>query len=164
MVGRDGGSVSGMQDDLMEDEALMARLGVALAAVDPVPEHVLAVSRAVFTLRRMDAELADLVRDSADQLGGVLAVRGAGDVRLISFETGPVVVEMQVTERGAVRDLIAAIGGAAVVAVEVETPAGRGPATVEDTVAVAGDIPAGLVRLHVDTADGRTLVTSWVRV
>ena len=146
------------------DDGLLRRLRKVLDLLDPVPEHVLPGSRALFGLRQMDEELAELVRDSAEEKGRLLTVRGEGDVRLISFETGPVAVELQVTERGAVRDLIAQISGTAVVRAEVETPTERQVVRVRDGVFIVDGIGAGLLRLRLLTAAGQDLVTSWVRV
>ena len=119
--------MNGVADADETDEALLGRLRTVFEQVDPLPEHVLAGAKALFGLRRLDEELAELVRDSAEERGRLLAVRGEGDVRLISFETGPVTVELQVTERGTVRDLVAQVSGTAVARAEVETAAGRRP-------------------------------------
>ena len=145
------------------DEAVLVRLGAVLDELDPMPAEVLSEGRALFGLRRLDEELAELVRDSAEDRGGLLAVRGEGDVRLISFETGPVTVELQVTERGAVRDLVAQVTGTALVGAEVETSAGRRDIPLEDSLFTVEDIPAGYLRLRLHTVAGRHLVTSWVR-
>src|SRR5262249_7326628 len=84
-----------------EDEALLERLRAICAEVDPVPDLVFQAARAAFTLRRLDAELAELVLDSADAPAGAVAVRAAGpaDIRMLSFTAGPLRVELQVTER-----------------------------------------------------------------
>jgi hypothetical protein len=146
------------------DEVLLGRLGAVLEKIDPIPPEVLTEGRALFGLRRLEEELAELVRDSAEDRGGLLAVRGEGDVRLISFETGPVTVELQVTERGALRDLVAQVSGTALVGAEVETSTGRRDVPVEDSLFTVEDVPAGLLRLRLRTVAGRDLVTSWVRV
>ena len=145
------------------DEAVLVRLGAVLDELDPMPAEVLSEGRALFGLRRLDEELAELVRDSAEDRSRLLAVRGEGDVRLISFETGPVTVELQVTERGAVRDLVAQVTGTALVGAEVETSAGRRDIPIEDSLFTVEDIPAGFLRLRLHTVAGRHLVTSWVR-
>jgi hypothetical protein len=152
-----------MSAPLNNDEALLMRLGTVLDELDPVPPEVLTEARALFGLRRLDEELAELVRDSAEDRGGLLAVRGEGDVRLISFETGPVTVEVQVTERGSVRDLVAQVTGTALVGAEVETSAGRRDIPIEDSLFTVEDVPAGFLRLRLHTVAGRHLVTSWVR-
>jgi hypothetical protein len=152
-----------MSAPLESEDALLARLGGLLDRLDPVPGEVTTEARALFGLRRLDEELAELVRDSAEDRGGLLVVRGEGDVRLISFETGTVTVELQVTERGADRDLVAQVTGTALAGAEVETSAGRREVAVEDSLFSVDGVPAGLLRLRLRTAAGRDLVTSWVR-
>jgi hypothetical protein len=156
--------VTGIPDSDEADRVLLARLRRVLQQVDPVPEHLLASCRALFGLRGLDEELAELVRDSTEERERLLAVRGEGDVRLISFETGPVAVELQVTERGEVRDLIAQVSGTEVVRAEVETPAGRRHVPIQDSVFTLEGVAAGLLRLRLLTGAGRDLVTSWVRI
>ena len=146
------------------DEALLGRLRLVVDQLDPVPGHLAEGAEALLGLRRLDEELAELVRDSAEEQGRLLAVRGEGDVRLISFETGPVTVELQVTERGGRRDLVAQVSGTAVVRAEVETAGGRTPVVVEDSLFTVEGAPAGLLRLRLLTAAGRDLVTSWVKI
>ena len=147
------------------DEELFAQLRTVLDEADPMPEAVLVSARAAFALRSLDAELAELVRDSAEEeRGGLIAVRGEGDARLISFETGAVAVELQVTERGLLRDLVAQISGVEVGSAEVETPTSLYPTVLEETLASVDGVPAGHLRIRVHTAQGRDLVTSWVRV
>jgi len=146
------------------DEELLGRLRLVVDQLDPMPAHFADGAKALLGLRRLDEELAELVRDSAEERGRLLAVRGEGDVRLISFETGPVTVELQVTERGAVRDLVAQVSGTAVVRAEVETAAGRSPVPVEDSLFTLDGAPAGLLRLRLLTTTGRDLVTSWVKI
>jgi hypothetical protein len=152
-----------MSAPLESDDALLVRLGAMLDRVDPVPENVVVEARALFGLRRLDEQLAELVRDSAEDRGGVLVVRGEGDVRLITFETGPVTVELQVTERGPARDLVVQVSGTAVLGAEVETSAGKRHVPVEDSLFTVDGVPAGLLRLRLHTAGGRDLVTSWVK-
>ena len=157
--------MSGPGGGMDADElALLSRLRGLFDTVDPVPEAAVPAAQALFGLRRLDEELAELVRDSAEEQGRMLAVRGQGDVRLISFETGPVAVELQVTERGDVRDLVAQIAGTFVADAQVETPSGRRPAPVKDSLFALDGVPAGLLRLRLRTGTGAELVTSWVRV
>jgi hypothetical protein len=82
-----------MTDD---DDALLRRLGAALAPLDAPPPDVLAAAKASFLLRDLDGELADLVFDSALEAEPV-GVRG-GSSRLLSFETGDGGVELQVVD------------------------------------------------------------------
>jgi hypothetical protein len=152
-----------MNAPLESDDEMLARLGRMLDRLDPVPPQVVIEAQALFGLRRLDEELAELVRDTAEDGSGVLVVRGEGDVRLISFETGPVTVELQVTERGPARDLVAQITGTTVVGAEVETAAGRRAVPIEDSLFTVDGVPSGLLRLRLRTSAGRDLVTSWFR-
>ena len=123
-----------------DDVALLSRLRELYDAIDPVPPAAVPAASALFGLRRLDEELAELVRDSAEERGRMLAVRGQGDVRLISFETGPVAVELQVTERGEVRDLVAQIAGTSLARAQVETPTDRRPAPVQGGLFTLDDV------------------------
>ena len=49
-----------------DDEDLLERLRAICEEVDPTPDLVIEMARAAFSLRRLDAELAELVLDSAD--------------------------------------------------------------------------------------------------
>jgi hypothetical protein len=151
-------------DPYETDETLLGRLRLVVDQVDPMPAHLADGAKALLGLRRLDEELAELVRDSAEERDRLLAVRGEGDVRLISFETGPVTVELQVTERGGLRDLVAQVSGTAVARAEVETATSRSTVPVEDSLFTLDGAPAGLLRLRLLTAAGRDLVTSWVKI
>lgn len=82
--------------DHPDDDALLGELRSLATRTDPVPDHVAELARAAFDWRTLDAELARLVMDSADrELAGEL-VRSAGMVRLLTFETGEVTIEIEV--------------------------------------------------------------------
>lgn len=83
-----------------DDERLMSELRTLATTTDPVPDHVLELARAAFDWRTLDAELAQLVMDSADrELAGDL-VRSSTATRLLSFESGDISIEVEV-ERAA---------------------------------------------------------------
>ena len=145
---------------LSTDDELLAVLGRALDASDPVPETVLEGARAAFTWRNIDIELAQIVFDSAQELSGV---RSEDVNRQVTFEAPGVEIEVMVVENGA-RRLVG----------QLVPPTER---TVElvgsDTVVSADtdrlgrftfdDIAPGPVRLVVLGADGERLVqTEWV--
>lgn len=129
------------------------------AEADPMPALVRESAHAAFGLRRLDAELAELVRDSAE--AQAVGVRG-DEERLLSFEYGEVAVEMQVGAVGERRDLVAHVSGAALAAAAVETPSTREDLDTDDGVLVAHGLPAGPFRLALTTAAGRRIQTSWV--
>jgi hypothetical protein len=151
-----------MSDNIADDE-LIARLSRIAAQADPVPEALVAAASGAFGLRELDARVAELVRDSAVGATASL-VRGPG-TRLLSFESGDIAVECEVTMRAGWRDVVGQFVGAIPAAVHLTTPGTVTDAPVDDQGRFrARDIPAGLLRLRWSLADGTTLVTSWVSV
>jgi hypothetical protein len=145
------------------DDQLIARLRGLAEQVDPPPELVLEAGRAAFLMRRIDAELAELVLDSAVDAGPVL-VRAAEEdtVRMLSFESGTVSIEVQVTEADGLRSLLGMVSGASG-PVEVETTHGRSSVDLDDLGRFSvTDVPSGTVRLHLTADDGTPVTTSWV--
>jgi hypothetical protein len=84
----------------MSDDELLALLGQALGTTDAPPEHVLEGARSAFTWRTIDAELAELVFDSARELSGV---RSDEPNRQITFSAPGVEIEVMVIENGSRR-------------------------------------------------------------
>lgn len=143
------------------DDELVARLSRLAAVADPVPELLLSAARAAFGLRELDARVAELVRDSAIDLP-VTAVRGPGP-RMLSFESGAVTVECQVTARASRRDLVGQLVGGRAETVDAQ-PAGEAKVSVPvdaDGCFTVRDLATGPLRLRCRLADGTTLVTSW---
>ena len=79
----------------MRDEELGEVLRTTLADADPVPAAELAAASAALGWRDLDARLATL---TADSLGAeaLAAVRG-DEPRLLSFATGDVAIDLEVT-------------------------------------------------------------------
>ena len=64
-------------DEMDADElALLSRLRELFDAADPVPPDTVIGAQSLFGLRRLDEELAELVRDSAEERDRLLGVRG----------------------------------------------------------------------------------------
>jgi hypothetical protein len=143
-----------------DDDELMAALGEAVAEADAVTDRRREAAQAAFTWRSVDAELMELLHDSALDAGA--AVRGAGDPgRLLSFGNGDLTLELEV--------------GAGEMAGQV-LPAQDATVTLQhagaDDRTVAADgagffrfegVVSGSVRLTVTTS-GHTLTTSWVTI
>jgi hypothetical protein len=145
-------------------DALLERLRVVAATVDPPPALVVESGRAAFAMRAIDAELAELVRDSAVDRSPVLVRDADSDsaVRLLSFEAGEVSIEVQVTDTEGTRTLLGVVDGATG-SVEVETMNGRSTASIDAHGRfTVHEVPPGTVRLHVQAPDGTTVTTSWV--
>lgn len=147
-----------------DDDAFLDRLRAVVAEADPVPELVVTSARAAFTTRRLDAELAELVLDSAE---AHTSVRSAGaDVRVLSFEAsvpghGEITVEVQVQDGPRGHELRGLVDGAlpASVTIEFAAAASLVVSVDEDGWFVAAPIPPGPIRLRL--ADP-PVVTAWV--
>ena len=145
---------------LSTDDELLAVLGRALDASDPVPETVLEGARAAFTWRNIDTELAEIVFDSAQELTGV---RSEDVNRQVTFEAPGVEIEVMVVENGA-RRLVGQLVPPTERTVEL---VGSDSVESADTDRLGrftfDDIAPGPVRLVVLGADGERLVqTEWV--
>lgn len=142
-----------------QDEELLTALREAAAQADPVPDLVVRSARAALSTRDVDAELAELTLDSS-QLAGVVRAEG-DDVRLLSFETPQVSIELQVEYvhgRVALRGLVAGASGEAV----VEVSGGRHTCPIdEEGWFTANGLPRGATRVRVTAADGTAVTTSW---
>jgi hypothetical protein len=147
-------------DDAADDE-LLSRLRALAAERDPVPGHVLAAARAALTTRRLDEELAALVADSA--LAGAGQVRaGDAQLRVLTFETADVSLELQVEyrdERVTVRGLVTGASGEAVVEVAGE----RHAVAIDEGWFAVADLPRGATRVTVPGPRG-PIITSWVQL
>ena len=80
-----------------DDDRLMAQLR-AIELAQPVSERSLELARAAFDWRTLDAELAELVADSALAPPG--AVRAVGQPRLVTFEGSNLAIELEIEPRG----------------------------------------------------------------
>ena len=142
------------------DDQLIAALGAAIQHADPVPEHVLAGARAAFTWRTIDAELAELVFDSATELTGV---RSADIARQVTFQAPGIEIEVMVIDNGQRR-----IVGQLVPPSEVTVQLTSGDAVAVTQTDELGrftftDVQPGPVRLSVLGSSGEDLVhTEWI--
>ncbi|MFC4946128.1 hypothetical protein [Pseudonocardia sp. GCM10023141] len=143
------------------DDDLIERLRRIAAEVDAPPPDVLVAARAALATRRLDEELAELVMDSESAGAGQVRA-GADTVRLLSFESPAVSVELQVqvTATGrAVRGLVAGAVGEVV----LEGPGQQLTAELdEDGWFALPAAPAGTVRLRLRTPDGTAVTSSWM--
>lgn len=150
--------------DFSDDDALLDRLRSVVDEVDPVPREVTEAAFAALATRRLDDELAELVADS--EVGSAWLVRNRTDnVRLLSFESAAVSVELQLTASRsgvALRGLVSGAAGE----VTVETPGGgvRTAALDGGGWFTVHDVAPGLLRLRLQAAGGAQVVTSWVSI
>jgi hypothetical protein len=151
------------QRALDDDDQLMARLREIATTVDDPPPVLEVMARAALATRRVDGELAELMMDSAIAEGAL--VRAADDgVRLLSFETSSVSVELQLEEmdgRLTLRGLVSGASGAAVIEMAAESH--TVPIDAGGWFVISG-LPLGSVRVRLCALDGTAVTTSWVSV
>ncbi|MFN0156311.1 MAG: hypothetical protein ACKVUT_18200 [Gaiella sp.] len=153
------------------DETLLAELGAVLHRVDPAPQHVEAAAKAILGWRRLDADLAELLADSALEAEALAGTRGAGDVRHLSFGSAPVELDLEVHQGDGRVTVLGQLapGEPAQVAVRVRDEAEPVEVLAADALGrfrfevVAGTTFRLVVSGH-PAAAGGTIVTDWVQV
>jgi hypothetical protein len=146
-----------------DDEVLLDRLRAIAAIVDDPPPWLDQAARAALSWRILDTELAELMLDS--DLSQAALVRAADNgVRLLSFETASVSVELQIEDvdgRLTLRGLVSGASGDAIV--EMASGSRVVPINAQGWF-VVDDLPRGAIRVRLRALDGTTVTTSWVSV
>jgi hypothetical protein len=144
------------------DDELLGRLRRIAAELDGPPEFVDATARAALSTRRIGDELARAVADSAN-VESATAIRDAERrIRLLTFQTATVLVELQVDEVGGRRSVRGQVAGAAGEVV-VEAASETHHTTLDDRGwFTVDDLPAGVIRVRLRADDGTPVTTSWV--
>ena len=138
------------------DDPVFDELKTALHEADSVPDDVLQAAKDSFTWRTVDAELAELVFDSAlEELSGVRS--GATVDRQLTFRTDEFEIEILHSEGTITGQLIPPQVGQ----VELTADGKTSHASVDDLGSFRfEDVAAGHVRLSVRVGD-ETVVTEW---
>ncbi len=156
-----------MTDDLTpSDVALLTMLRRVVETLDPEPDYLREMGRAAFSVRRVDAELAELVSDST--LQRELVRSASADPRLLTFQVGGVFIEIQVSHIDTRRELIGVVEGLETegeARVEIEAARGDVLRSALDEFGRFGfdEVPARLVRFRVLTT-GVDVTTDWVNL
>jgi len=156
-----------MTDDLTpRDVALLSMLRQVVETLDPEPDYLREMGRAAFSVRRVDAELAELVSDST--LQRELVRSASADPRLLTFQVGGVFIEIQVSHIDTRRELIGVVEGLETegeARVEIEAARGDVLRSALDEFGRFGfdEVPARLVRFRVLTT-GVDVTTDWVNL
>ena len=148
-----------------KDAITEAELRALFARTDPVPPLLDEAARAAFTWRTVDAELADLLRDSADEEAGEL-VRGGSGPRQLSFESPRLGIELEVVATGPrERRLEGQLLPPATALVTVERPGEDGLSVQADELGrfALDGLRAGVVRLHV-ALRGAQIAIPWTSI
>lgn len=145
-----------------DDERLFGELRATLAAVDPVPEPVTASARASLGYRRPDAQLAELVADSALAPG---VVRSPYAPRLLTFTAPGLVVEVEVATSDDRRELVGHLAPSRASEIEIRWPGGE-VATRADLTGhfAASGVPSGPISMVCRAPDGAAVTTSWTSI
>ena len=149
-----------MGGDWSDDELLTA-LRTAVRAREAVPAGWIEMARAAYAWRTIDAELAELTRDSAAGLGASAPVRSeAAGIRSLTFSSAHLTIEVEVTDEALFGQILPPREGT----VEVQTRTGpAGTARVDVTGCFCVEpVPAGRFRLHCRTTDHIDAATVWV--
>lgn len=82
------------------DDNVLEELRELFAKDDPVPPLVAEAARASLGWRRFDADLAELLSDSALAEGGLALARGTAEIRSISFGIERLTIELELHRDG----------------------------------------------------------------
>lgn len=149
---------------MIDDERLFNELGDALRSAAAVPPRFVEAGRAAFTWRTVDAELAELSYDSATEGAALAGTRAdPAALRALTFAAAGLTIEVEVTADALQGQVVPPQAG------EIELRPRDGSAGATTGVDEVGwfafsPVPAGLFRLHLRTADGRTVVTAWAHL
>jgi hypothetical protein len=148
-----------------EGELLLAELQSLMKRLDPVPEAVDEAARIAFTWRTIDAELAELTRDSLLE-DAPKGVRGAEGARMLSFESPRLSVELEVADLGQQgRRLVGQLVPPGPASIVVDHAGGRVDTSADELGRFVVDgLRAGPARLRCRVADGAEIETEWTQL
>ena len=159
-----------MAEDTGPDELLMSELRGFFADVDPVPPLVMETAKASLGWRRLDADLAELLSDSAlEEESFALARGGDATARAVTFSSAGLMIDIEVRVDDPERTLLGQLSPSSPATIEIQTMADEPLSTEADRLGrFRVRLPSGgPVRLRVLGADapGRPpVVTSWITV
>lgn len=159
-----------MAQDPDPDEALIAELRAFFAATDPVPPLVSETAKASLGWRRLDADLAELLSDSALEEEPYALARGSGvPARAVTFSSGELTIDIEVHVDDQGRTLLGQLAPPAEARIEVQTMGEAASSAEADQLGrFRVRLPtSGPIRLRVLAADrraGAPVETSWITV
>jgi hypothetical protein len=157
-----------MSQDTDPDERLVGELRALFGELDPVPPLVVETAKASLGWRRLDADLAELLSDSALHEEPFALARGSeAPARAVTFSSSALTIDIEVHVDDPARTLLGQLSPPAAAGIEVQT-------TAEEVVSSEADqlgrfrvrlATGGPIRLRVLNADGNPPVeTSWITV
>ncbi|MER6952178.1 hypothetical protein ABT294_50030 [Nonomuraea sp. NPDC000554] len=132
--------------------------------LDPVPPELFEHAMQAFTLRTLDAELAELTFDSSDAEPAT-RVRGAAQPRMLTFEGGGVVLELELTDAAGGTRMVGRLLNGGPTEIGVQRREGVARMRSDDLGRfTAESLARGPLRLRVTPDGGDTVVTSWILI
>lgn len=141
------------------DGEMLRLVAEALDHVHPVPDDAVAVARAAFGLGTVEADVARLVYDSARDEPPVLMRAEDERHRAMSFEAGPIVVEIEVLDDH--RTIVGQVDPPLSMDVVIESPTDRHTVRTDELGRFRAEVPAGPFRICLTATDPST-VTPWI--
>ncbi|HEX9855342.1 MAG TPA: hypothetical protein VGC47_08515 [Acidimicrobiia bacterium] len=147
--------------DHTTEDRLLAELAGALHDVDPVPDAVIEAAKVSYTWRTVDAELAELVYDSA--AADLAGVRGGEGTRQVTFRAPGIEIEVAVVAEGA-RRIIGQLVPPQRASVELRFQSDSVTTESDDLGRFTFDeVPIGPISLRCTLGDGESVVqTDWM--
>ena len=149
--------------DGWDDERLLTALGEAVRARQAVPAWFVETGKNAFAWHDIDAELARLTYDSAEDRLQVTAMRSeTASIRALTFTSAHLSLELEVTGNSLLGQIIPPRASR----LEIHTGAGEiGTTEVDEMGGFAVDpIPDRPFRLRCRTADGTDVLTGWITI
>lgn len=146
-----------------DDAAILERLAAIAAVVDPVPDDVVEVGKAAFSLRHPELELLEMVSRPPD-LSVVRSTSATSHLHF--FEHDDVSIDVEVTVRGGFAAMVGVVTDArdpelAGRSITVETAGSSTTVDLVDGRFTVSRLPLGLVRVVLSKDGHRAMSTRW---
>jgi hypothetical protein len=152
-----------MNGEYAGDEPLRLLLQGAFDADDPVPAEATLAARSAIAWRDMDAQIAELLYDSAAQGLEVAGVRSLDGPQMLSFGSDDVSVELQITREGDGVRITGQIAPASVEGVDIHHRDGVTTVQADNAGGFsAGPVPAGPLSVRVRLPGDGAVQTVWI--
>jgi hypothetical protein len=153
-----------MTTDRDDDSPLLDELGEVLAYVDPVPAEVTLAARSALAWRRIDAELAELLHDSALETADASGTRSTALLRALSFEAeSGLGLEIEISDEGDLRRVMGQVVPPAALVIVCRRPGGTTTVTSDGLGQFRFDaVPQGLMSLRCEPTHGAPIETGWL--
>jgi hypothetical protein len=149
-----------------DHDELEEMLRLHSARVEPVPPPLLAAAERAFAWREIHSHLAELVFDSLLVQDETVLVRGSPQPRHVSFKTGELTIDVEVTSTGPGRAVLGQIIPTQRATVDIRHAQGCVTVEADDLGRFqSSSLPAGPMSLRLSlTAEmpGNPVVTDWV--